>query len=445
MILDFNSIYQKKSSFKPYREEGKVLETKGMVYKVSLSTATQGSRVTFLNEDGSKYFGEVVSISSDSCFVMPYQDVLGVNSRTKVFSNHHSNEVSVCHELLGRVVDAFGKPIDGKGPIKSNYAINKSLIGEQINPLERPPIDESLNFGIRAIDSFVTVGKGQRMSILAGSGIGKSVLLGMMAKNSSAQVNVIGLVGERGREVREFIENDLGPEGLARSVIVVATSDTSPLVRMKAAYTATTIAEFFRDEKKDVLLMMDSVTRFAMAAREISLSAGDPPGQKGYTPSVFARLPKLLERAGKVQGKGSITGIYTVLVEGGDMDEPITDAIRAISDGHIQLSRELAARNHYPAIDILSSISRVMNKVVSREHRIVASHLRDLLSAYRETEDLINVGAYAKGTNPRVDKALKIYEELIGFLKQSQDEEEFLDLNSVFERLIELARKAETN
>ena len=287
--------------------------------------------------------------------------------------------------------------------------------------------------------------KGQRMSILAGSGIGKSVLLGMMAKNSSAQVNVIALVGERGREVREFIENDLGPEGLARSVIVVATSDTSPLMRMKAAYTATTIAEFFRDEKKDVLLMMDSVTRFAMAAREISLSAGDPPGQKGYTPSVFARLPKLLERAGKVQGKGSITGIYTVLVEGGDMDEPITDAIRAISDGHIQLSRELAARNHYPAIDVLSSISRVMNRVVSREHRIVASHLRDLLSAYRETEDLINVGAYAKGTNPRVDKALKIYEELVGFLKQSQDEEEFLNLDSIFERLIELARKAETN
>jgi len=253
------------------------------------------------------------------------------------------------------------------------------------------------------------------------------------------------LVGERGREVREFIENDLGPEGLARSVVIVATSDTGPLTRMRAAYCATSISEYFRDQNQDVLLLMDSVTRFAMAAREISLSAGDPPGQKGYTPSVFARLPKLLERAGRADGKGSITGIYTVLVEGGDMDEPITDAVRAISDGHIQLSRALAAKNHFPAVDVLSSISRVMNKVVSREHRIVSGHLRDLLAAYQDSEDLINVGAYSKGTNPRVDKAIKIYDELINFLRQSQDDEVKADMEVMFDQLIELARKAEQN
>ncbi len=443
MALNIENIYFKKNQLTPYVEEGKVLETKGMVYQVSLVSAALGSRVRLINEDKSEHYGEVVGLSSKGCLVMPYFDVDGINTKTKVLCDQKVNEVSVCSELLGRVIDAFGNPLDGKGPIKSHRVVKKRINGEPINPLDRPPIDEPLQFGVKAIDSFITIGKGQRMSILAGSGIGKSVLLGMMAKNSSAKVNVISLVGERGREVREFIENDLGQEGLARSVVIVATSDTGPLTRMRAAYTATTIAEYFRDLSNDVLLMMDSITRFAMAAREISLSAGDPPGQKGYTPSVFARLPKLLERAGRVEGKGSITGIYTVLVEGGDMDEPITDAIRAISDGHIQLSRALAAKNHYPAIDVLSSISRVMNKVVSREHRIVASHLRDLLSAYVESEDLISVGAYVKGTSPRVDKAIKIYDELINFLRQNQDEEESMSLEIVFDRMIELARKAE--
>ena len=443
MTINISEIYKRKNQLTPFREEGQVLETRGMVYEVSLSSASLGSRVKFIAENGNIHYGEVVGLYPNSCLVMPYQDFNGINSKTKVYSDKSNNDVFVCSELLGRVIDSFGKPLDGKGPIKSFHGESRSLMSQPINPLQRPPIEEPLNFGIRSIDSFMTIGKGQRMSILAGSGVGKSVLLGMMAKNSSAQVNVISLVGERGREVREFIENDLGPEGLARSVIIVATSDTGPLTRMRAAYAATTIAEYFRDQNNDVLLMMDSVTRFAMAAREISLSAGDPPGQKGYTPSVFARLPKLLERSGKIEGKGSITGVYTVLVEGGDMDEPITDAIRAISDGHIQLSRELASKNHYPAIDVLNSISRVMTKVVSREHRIVTSHLRDLLSAYLETEDLINVGAYVKGTNPRVDKAIKIYDELVEFLKQSQDEEESLDLEGVFDRLVELARKAE--
>lgn len=444
MTLDFSKIYQKKNQVSLYREEGSVIETKGMVYRVSLKRASLGSGVRFVNDNGESTRGEVVSISKDSCLVMPYAEINGVNSKTRVICEQDNNYFQVCDELLGRVIDAFGNPIDGKGPIRSFKKENRSLNGEYINPLTRPPINHALNFGVKAIDSFITVGKGQRISILAGSGIGKSVLLGMMAKNSSAQVNVISLVGERGREVREFIENDLGPEGLARSVVIVATSDTGPLVRMRSAYTATTVAEYFRDKNQDVLLMMDSVTRFAMAAREISLSAGDPPGQKGYTPSVFARLPKLLERAGKVEGKGSITGVYTVLVEGGDMDEPVTDAIRAISDGHIQLSRALASRNHFPAIDILSSISRVMNKIVSHEHRIVASHLRDLLSAYAEAEDLINVGAYVSGTSPRVDKAVKVYDEIVDFLKQAQDDGEVYTIESAFDRMIEIARKAES-
>ena len=445
MSLDLTGIYKKKSQLNLYREEGTVIETRGMVYEVSLRRATLGSCVNFVNDDGSIYPGEVVGLLAESCIVMPYNEVEGINSRTRVFAEENSNSIKVSEELLGRVIDAFGNPLDGKGPIKSFSSEKRSLVGTYINPLERPPIDSALSFGVKAIDSFCTIGKGQRISILAGSGIGKSVLLGMMAKNSSAQVNIISLVGERGREVREFIENDLGPEGLARSVVIVATSDTGPLIRLRAAYTATTIAEFFRDKNNDVLLMMDSITRFAMAAREISLSSGEPPGQKGYTPSVFARLPKLLERAGRVDGKGSITGVYTVLVEGGDMDEPITDAIRAISDGHIQLSRALAAKNHFPAVDILNSISRVMTKIVSREHRIVASHLRDLLSAYVEAEDLINVGAYVHGTNPRVDKAVKIYDELIDFLKQNNDDTSKFDLEIIFDRMIEIARKSESN
>jgi len=273
--------------------------------------------------------------------------------------------------------------------------------------------------------------------------VGKSVLMGMIARNTNADINVIGLIGERGREVLEFIQSDLGEEGIKRSVIVVATSDTSALIRLKAAYTATTIAEYFRDQNQDILLMMDSITRFAMANREIALSSGEPPGQKGYTPSVFAKLPKLMERAGTKKNSGSITGIYTVLVEGGDMDEPIADAVRGISDGHIVLSRQLAAKNHYPAIDVLSSISRVMPKVTSKEHKIVASHLRDLLASYKESEDLITVGAYARGSNAKVDKAIVIYDDLVSLLRQ-QIEESFT-IDELFDRMLEIARKAENS
>jgi flagellum-specific ATP synthase len=344
--------------------------------------------------------------------------------------------------MLGRIVDFQGEPIDGKGPIDHNFEM-RSIFGEVLNPLDRPPIRQPLDTGVNAINSFITAGKGQRLAIMAGSGVGKSTLMGMIARNTTADINVIALIGERGREVLEFIESDLGPEGLKRSVIVVATSDKSPLIRAKAAYTATTIAEYFRDDNQDVILMMDSITRFAMANREIGMSAGEPPGQKGYGPSVFAKLPKLMERAGTKTDAGTITGIYTVLVEGGDMDEPIADAVRAIADGHIVLSRELAAKNHYPAIDVLESISRVMSKVVPREHQIVAGHLRNLLAAYKESEDLINVGAYAPGTNEKVDKAMIVYNDMLNLLQQRVEDSSTID--DIYDQMVEIARKGETH
>jgi flagellum-specific ATP synthase len=374
---------------------------------------------------------------------MPYDEISGINSETRVYLKDLTTTIKISENFIGRVIDFQGNPIDNKGPIEPLNVESRSIYGQPLNPLERPPIREPLDTGIHAINCFMTAGKGQRFAIMAGSGVGKSVTLGMIAENSSADINVIALIGERGREVLEFIESDLGPEGLKRSVVIVATSDTSALIRMKAAYVATTVAEYFRDRNNDVLLMMDSITRFAMANREISLSAGEPPGQKGYTPSVFARLPKLMERAGTKAGAGSITGVYTVLVEGGDMDEPIADAVRAIADGHIILSRELASRNQFPAIDILASLSRVMSKVSTKEHRIVASHLRDLLAAYKANEDLINVGAYAKGSNPKVDKALIIYDDIMNLMKQNQGMTEYLSIETLYDRMVDIARKAE--
>ncbi|MCB9060050.1 MAG: FliI/YscN family ATPase [Halobacteriovoraceae bacterium] len=440
--LNFSPIRKIFESSVPFQKIGKVVSGRGLVYKVNLPRAVIGSNVEFITEFGDVSLGEVVGIDGRSCVAMPYDDVSGINSQTKVYLKDLTTSISVSDSYLGRVIDFLGNPIDGKGPIEKS-SVARNIFGSSLNPLDRPPICEPIDTGIHAINCFATVGKGQRLSILAGSGVGKSVLLGMIAKNTEADVNVIALIGERGREVLEFIENDLGEEGLKKSVVVVATSDQSSLIRMKAAYVATTIAEYFRDQKKDVILMMDSVTRFAMASREISLSAGEPPGQKGYTPSVFAKLPKLLERAGTKRGSGTITGIYTVLVEGGDMDEPIADAVRAIADGHIILSRDLASRNHFPAIDILQSLSRVMTKVVTKEHRIVSSHLRDLLASYKENEDLINVGAYAKGSNVKVDKALVIYSELMNLMRQEQGMSEHLDLEQLYEEMVELARKAE--
>lgn len=424
----------------PYEKIGKILASRGMVYEASVPRAVLGSNVEFVAENGERSLGEVVAINGSNCMVMPYNEISGINSETRIHLKEIVTEVRISSNMLGRVIDFQGNPIDGKGPIDGPFE-KRSIYGIPMNPLDRPPIRESLDTGINSINCFITAGKGQRLAIMAGSGVGKSVLMGMISRNTNADINVIALIGERGREVLEFIQSDLGEEGLKRSVVVVATSDTSALIRMKAAYTATTIAEYFRDNGQDVLLMMDSITRFAMANREIALSTGEPPGQKGYTPSVFAKLPKLMERAGTKKNAGSITGIYTVLVEGGDMDEPIADAVRGISDGHIVLSRQLASKNHYPAIDVLGSISRVMPKVASKEHRIVAGHLRDLLASYKEAEDLISVGAYARGTNPKVDKAITIYEDLTQLLRQQVEESYTID--QLFDRMLEIARKAE--
>ncbi|MCO4792446.1 MAG: FliI/YscN family ATPase [Bacteriovoracaceae bacterium] len=441
--LDLNPILKSYEYSLPYQKIGKVNSSQGMMFEVNLSRAVIGSNVEFVTEFGDSCLGEVVAINKNKCMAMPYDEIPGINSETRVYLKELTTTFKASDALIGRVIDFQGNPIDGKGPIESNEAEVHSIFGTPINPLERPPIRESLHTGVHAIDCFMTAGKGQRLAIMAGSGVGKSVTLGMIAKNTNADINVIALIGERGREVLEFIESDLGEEGLRRSIVIVATSDQSPLIRTKAAYVATTVAEFFRDKNKDVLLMMDSVTRFAMANREISLGAGEPPGQKGYTPSVFAKLPKLLERAGTKKGAGSITGIYTVLVEGGDMDEPIADAIRAIADGHIILSRELASRNQFPAIDVLQSLSRVMNKVVAKEHIIVASHLRDLMASYKENEDLINVGAYVRGSNAKVDKALIIYDELMEMLRQMQDSAEVMSLEELYDQMVNIARKAE--
>lgn len=438
--LDLKSLFREFEHKTPYQKIGKIVASRGTLYEANLPRAIIGSNVEFVTEMGTSCLGEVVSINGSRCMVMPYQDIDGINSETKIYLKDITTTIKVSDAFIGRVIDFQGNPIDGKGPIGGPYEI-KSIYGQPLNPLDRPPIRTPLDVGINAINCFMTSGKGQRFAIMAGSGVGKSVTMGMIAKHTNADINVICLIGERGREVLEFIESDLGPEGLKRSVVIVATSDNSALMKVKSAYTATTIAEYFRDRNKDVILMMDSITRFAMANREIGLSAGEPPGQKGYTPSVFAKLPKLMERAGTKANAGSITGIYTVLVEGGDMDEPIADAVRSISDGHVILSRELASRNHYPAIDILSSVSRVMTKVVSKEHRLVASYLRDLLAAYKESEDLINVGAYSRGTNPKVDKAIAVYEEIINLLKQDASEASSLD--DLYDRMIEIAKRAE--
>ena len=362
---------------------------------------------------------EVIAFRDNRTLLMPFGPVSDIKPGSEVVTTGSSLRVHVGEELLGRVLDGLGRPLDGKGPIRAERKAATS--SEPPHPLARNRITEPLSLGIRAIDGLLTVGKGQRVGIFAGSGVGKSTLLGMISRNTAADVNVIGLIGERGREVREFIEKDLGAEGLARSVVVVATSDQIPIIRLRGAQVATTIAEYFRDKGLDVLLMMDSVTRIAWAQREIGLASGEPPTTRGYTPSVFAFLPRLLERSG-CSSRGSITGLYTVLVEADDMNEPIADTVRGILDGHIVLSRELAARNHYPAIDVLASVSRLMNDVTTPEHRSLAGRLRDVLATYRASEDLINIGAYSAGSNPKIDFAISKIDAINSFLKQRVDE-----------------------
>ncbi|MBP3691222.1 MAG: flagellar protein export ATPase FliI [Schwartzia sp.] len=358
---------------------------------------------------------EVVGFREGLVLLMPIGEMQGIGPGCEVISAQKTLQVKVGMELLGRVLDGLGNPMDGKGPILSRTEY--PLHAEPPDPLQRPRIKDSLYVGVRAIDGLITLGSGQRIGIMAGSGVGKSTLLSMIARNTEADISVISLVGERGREVRDFIERDLGEEGLKRSVVVVATSDKPALVRIKGAMTATAIAEYFRDQGRRVVLMMDSVTRFAMAQREVGLTIGEPPATRGYTPSVFALLPRLLERAG-TSARGSITGIYTVLVDGDDMNEPIADAVRSILDGHIVLSRAIAAQNHFPAIDILASVSRVMTDVVTKEHREAAQHMRALMAVYKEAEDLIHIGAYVKGSSKRIDEAIQKIDAINDFLCQ---------------------------
>ncbi len=402
-------------------DSGKVTRVVGQVITGYLPGASVGSVCAIYPSQGfDKFLAEVVGFNDRNVLLMPLGDMRGVGLGSRIVLERPVATVKVGPQLLGRVIDGLGEPLDGLGPIDS---IEESLIYNPVgNPLDREPIHEPVDLGVRAINSLITVGRGQRVAIMAGSGVGKSVLMGMMARNSNADVNVIALIGERGREVKEFIEEILGPEGLARSVVVVATSDQSPLLRMRASYVATTLAEYFCGLGKHVLLMMDSVTRFAMAQREIGLSTGEPPASKGYTPSVFAALPKMLERVGAFAGKGSVTGLYTVLVEGDDMDDPIGDAVRSIVDGHIVLDRKLASRGHFPAIDVLPSTSRVMRNVVSKKFLALARRMRGHLAVYRDAEDLINIGAYKAGSNPEIDEAIRVYPQIVSFLKQDIDE-----------------------
>ncbi len=358
---------------------------------------------------------EVVGFREGYVMLMPVGEMQGIGPGCEVVSAQKTLQVKVGDMLLGRVLDGLGNPMDDKGPILSD--LEYPLQAPPPPPLTRPRIKESLYVGVRAIDGLITMGQGQRIGIMAGSGVGKSTLLSMIARNTEADISVIALVGERGREVRDFIERDLGEEGLKRSVVVVATSDQPALVRIKGAMTATAIAEYFRDQGHKVILMMDSVTRFAMAQREVGLTIGEPPATRGYTPSVFALLPRLLERAG-TSDTGSITGIYTVLVDGDDMNEPIADAVRSILDGHIVLSRAIAAQNHFPAIDILPSVSRVMNEVVTKEHLKAAQQMRSLMAVYKDAEDLIHIGAYVKGSSTKIDEAIQKIDSINDFLCQ---------------------------
>ncbi|NLX85807.1 MAG: flagellar protein export ATPase FliI [Clostridiales bacterium] len=362
---------------------------------------------------------EVVGFRDNIVLLMPLGDMEGIGPGSGVAANGGTLKVPVGEGMLGRILDGLGVPIDGRGPLRFStlYPVSNS----PPNPLARKRITEVLELGIKSIDGLLTCGKGQRVGIFSGSGVGKSTLLGMIARNTSADINVIGLIGERGREVREFIENDLGEEGLKRSVVVVATSDQPALVRLKSAQLVTAIAEFFRSQGKDVILMMDSLTRVALAQREVGLAIGEPPVSRGYTPSVFAMLPKLLERTGTAE-KGSITGLYAVLVDGDDLNEPIADTARGILDGHIVLSRNLANKSHYPAVDILQSISRVMPNIVDKEHLEYARRVKDVAAVYKNAEDLISIGAYNPGSNPEIDYAIEKIEDINAFLKQEINE-----------------------
>lgn len=430
----YNEIIDKTN---PLRPLGKVIQIIGLIIEADGPEGSIGDLcyIYTKNED-SPISAEIVGFKEDRILLMPLGAMDGLRPGADVINTGSSMKIQVGPQLMGRVLDGLGRPIDNLGEVNSQALY--STQADPINPLKRSLIREPLSLGIRSVDGFMTIGKGQRVGIFAGSGVGKSTTLAMMAKNTGADLNVIALIGERGREVREFIETTMGAEGMKRSIVVAATSEQPSLVKIKAAFVAMAIAEYFRDQGKDVLFMLDSVTRIAMAQREVGLAVGEPPATRGYTPSVFALMPKLLERAGSNE-KGTITGLYTVLVEGDDFNEPISDTARSILDGHIMLSRDLAHKNHYPAVDVLQSVSRVMNDVVEKSHKAAAGKIRTLLAAYRKNEDLINIGAYVQGSDPVTDKAIALMETINFFLQQAVDEP--MDYSTTVDALLKIAER----
>lgn len=419
-MLDFKVLERHLANVNPVVRFGKIAQVVGLIIESQGPDVSLGEICYIQNREGELITpAEVVGFKDHRVLLMPFGEMSGINPTCKVIPTGKSLQIKVGPELLGQVLDGLGNPIMREA---LNLHIDYPVQSPPPNPLTRLRIEEPLTLGIRAIDGLLTIGKGQRMGIFAGSGVGKSTLLGMIARNTNADINVIGLVGERGREVREFLEKDLGPEGLARSVVIVATSDQPALIRLKASYVATAVAEYFRGQGRNVLLMMDSVTRVATALREVGLAVGEPPATRGYTPSVFASLPRLLERTGNNE-KGTCTALYTVLVEGDDFNEPVTDTVRGILDGHILLNRALAARHHFPAIDVLGSVSRVMPDLVDNDHLNAAGRLKQLMAVYREAEDLINIGAYQAGSNPEIDESIRKRERINRFLTQGLQEQ----------------------
>ena len=433
--IDFSSMKTKIKETSAYIYSGRVSKLIGLTIEVEGIKSAVGELCIIYNQENEEIKAEVVGFKENTILLMPIGELRGIGPGCKVIPTGKPLSVRCSDSLLGKILDGVGNPINSEEITDGEYY---SLDRQPPDPMKRKRITDILPTGVRAIDGFLTCGEGQRIGIFAGSGVGKSTTLGMIAREAKADINVIALIGERGREVLEFIEKDLGIEGMKKSVVVCVTSDKSPLQRLKGALTATAIAEYFRDQNKKVILMMDSVTRFAMAQREIGLAIGEPPATKGYTPSVFAMLPKLMERAGTSE-KGSITAFYTVLVDGDDFNEPIADTVRGILDGHIVLSRELAHKNHYPAIDVLNSVSRLMPAVASEKQKDIASNLRDMLATYKESEDLISIGAYARGSNRKLDKAVDMNPHIVSFLKQKVNEK--ADFKATIKSLETLGRR----
>ncbi len=417
--IDLKRYISKVDNSEPLKVYGRIVEITGLTIKATGLDVCIGESCKIFSDHDAPVDAEVVGFKEGKVVLMATGEMSGIRHGSRVLSMGKNIAVQVGEGLIGRVIDATGNPIDGKGPIVGE---NYPLLMTSPNPMKRQRIQDPIDIGIRSINGLLTIGKGQRVGIMAGSGVGKSVLLSMIAKYSEAPINVIALIGERSREVREFVEQNLGEEGLKKSVVVVSTSDKAPLAKVRGAFTATAIAEYFRDQGQDVLLLMDSLTRVAMAQREIGLAIGEPPTTRGYTPSVFALLPKLLERVGTAEKNGSITGLYTVLVEGDDMMEPVADMSRSILDGHIVLSRDLAMENHYPCIDILQSASRVMPHIIDDKHKENAGRFVEVLSIYKKFEDMINLGAYKPGSNKKLDFAIQVVDKLKKYLRQDMKE-----------------------